>query len=556
MNLVFTLLRRPVVTIALLLLPIALFFAYFLYLRYNIPWFDEYEIFPYFLQKWLDAPTLADRWQAFIKPNNEHRLAFAHTVLLAQYGLTGQINFANLMFIGNLGLVVLLALLGGALHGKKLPLVYLLPVPLWLFTPQNYLLTFTAAYTLQYLTVIVLAFLTLYVLANRQLSAYIGAILLGLFCTFSMGNGLLVWPAGLVVLLSQKRWWQAGSWILVAAVGIWAYFYGYPVQQGNADGFAFVRHNLGLTLAGFLVYCGSWLDFWPNLAFSQRIILPFIGGLGLVVGLGWWAVRLVFGRKPISFTDAFLLGVVSFLIASMGLIALFRLRFSFGMVLWSSYRTYSLVLWATSYVVLIQAVVEKFRPKLLSVFYGLATVGAVLSVAGYWPLAVERRRLLQSLTFNQQYSQIGLGGSRQSYLAHWINDLTKLMAQRGWYALPSPAITPGETTALAPAQTITENRPIMVSVDSVFVNVKTNWIVTDFDRNQGIFILIQSAKHTYIMAANQPFAKGRNPYRLDRGFTAQITASMVDQGRYRVGFLTVGNQKTTIDWTNQLLDVP
>ncbi len=559
MTALVNLLRRPVVTMILLALPVILFFAYFFYLRYDIPWFDEYEIFPYFLQQFLDAPTLAARWQALVKPVNEHRLLYAHLVLLLQHGLTGGINFADLMLVGNLGLVAILALFGRVLRDRGQSLVYLLPVPLWLFTTQNFLLTFTAAYTLQYLAIILLAFLTLYALVGRHPAAYAGAVVLGLISTFSMGNGLLVWPAGAVLLLSQRRWPALAGWLAVGAFGIWAYFYGYPVQQGNAEGFAFVQTHPGQTLAGFLIYCGSWLDAIPNLPIGQRVMLPFVGGVLLLAGLGFWAIKLLVSRKSASPTDAFLLGAAVFLLASMALIALFRIRFGFELVLWPSYRTYALVLWPVAYLILIQTVAEKYRPRLLPVLYGLTLLIALLSVADFLPEALERRRLMQSLTFNQRHNRIGLGGSREPSgmaLTRWLDELTGMMATRGWYSLPNPAIATGDTLALQSAQAVTERRPITLSLDSVAVHMQADWSVPPFGKNDGTFMLIQSDRHTYVTAAVRRPPISRNPYRPGPGFTANLPVGIVDRGHYRVGVLTVTDDKSTVAWTDRFVDVP
>ena len=170
MTRLYRLLARSPLTLTLLILPTAGFFAYFFALRYDIPWFDEYENIPYFLDRFLNAASFGERIDALLRPNNEHRVVYARIVVLGQYALTGGLNFANLMLWGNLGLVLIFGLLYAALRRhertrqreleqrelgqrelaqREWVLVGMLPVPLLLFTAQNYLLTFTAIYTLQ-----------------------------------------------------------------------------------------------------------------------------------------------------------------------------------------------------------------------------------------------------------------------------------------------------------------------------------------------------------------------------------------------------------------------
>ena len=127
------LLNRPPVLIILLIAPIAVFFVYFFALRYNIPWFDEYENIPYFLQQFLDANTPGERFDALLKPNNEHRVLYARLVVYAQYLLTGGLSFQGLMLWGNLGLVVIFCLLAkstqslhpSSLHPFTLSLIHI-----------------------------------------------------------------------------------------------------------------------------------------------------------------------------------------------------------------------------------------------------------------------------------------------------------------------------------------------------------------------------------------------------------------------------------------------
>ncbi|MBC8155675.1 MAG: hypothetical protein H7Z72_22540 [Bacteroidetes bacterium] len=65
----YRLLALPAVTYGLLLLPIIVFGVYFFALRYNIPWFDEYENIPFLLTLFVEAST----WDARIEALLRHR---------------------------------------------------------------------------------------------------------------------------------------------------------------------------------------------------------------------------------------------------------------------------------------------------------------------------------------------------------------------------------------------------------------------------------------------------------------------------------------------------
>lgn len=551
----YVFLARPAVTALLLLLPVAAFGWYFVALRFNIPWFDEYENIPFFLTRFVDATTWDARLEALLRPNNEHRLLYQRLVVYGQYLLTGGIDFNGLMLWGNLGLVVILYLFYRTLRRRGLPLVYLLPVPPVLFIAQNYLLTFTALYTLQYLAIIMLVFATMYLVANNTSRSFAGSAVLGVFSTFSMGNGLLLWPAGAIVLLCQRQWLRLGIWLLVGAGAVWGYFHGYPVQQGNAEGFAFVTAHPFRTLSGFMIYAGSLLDLIPAWPLQTRTWLPLVGGIILVSFLtgwtGWVTVRSWQQRRSaLSHFDGFMLGCVLFLLANTLLIAFFRIRFGFMMVLWSSYRTYILVLWAVAYLIFIQLLPERSRQQWLPVAWLFFAGICVVSYITYVPEAIDRRHNMQGLTFNQRYSQIGLGGSRNSGLARYIEELTAEMERRGWYSLPKPALTPGEEELMAPPRDSTGVPTLTISQSPDYITVQSADSGYVANLTHATYVVLKSGQHTYVMSARRPPPASLNPLASRPGFTTEVPVAMIQPGRYRVGLLRVSASRSQVKFSS------
>ncbi|GAB3639425.1 hypothetical protein [Spirosoma arcticum] len=565
----YRLLALPPLTWVLLLLPIAGFFMYFFTLRYNVPWLDDYENIPYFLDRFLTAPTFGGKMTALLRPNNEHRVVYARLVVLGQYFLTGKLNFANLMLWGNLGLVLIFVLLYRALHWHERvsarALVGLLPVPLLLFTAQSYIMTFTAIFSLQYLAIITLVLLTLFVLVTDR-PLHLGLALgLGLLSTFSMGNGLLLWPAGAGMLFVQRRWLALGIWLGVGALGVYLYFRGYPVQQGNAEGFAYVMNHPLETLAGFLVYAGSVFDLFPALPQRFRYYLPFAAGLIVVTGLAYWliqtlisAVKNARSRQPVSPSrfEAFVFGCLLFLLANIALIAFFRLRFDFGMSLTISYRIYSLTLWSVASVLLFSRLPERMRVRVWPAVWGLFVVVNVLSYATYLPVIFEYHKHKQGLTFSQIHNDIGLGGSRNSNLARFISDLTTLMDKRGWYRLPNPAITPDEQQLMAPVSTVTGTAPLRVDYRPEFIVVTSDEPGYAVGLNEGAYVVMKSARHTYLVFANRNRPLTFRPWRVLPGFSAAMPIALMQQGRYRLGLFRTHPDRSVIEFTNQFVDVP
>ncbi len=580
---------------ALLIAPIAVFFVYFFALRYDIPWFDEYENIPYFLQQFVDANSFGERFDALLKPNNEHRVLYARLVVYGQYLLTGGISFQGLMLWGNLGLVVILWLLYRSTQtlfsrssstrlSTDTALFWLLPVPLMLFTAQNYLLTFTAIYTLQYLAIIMLVMLTFFVLALDRPGAFAGALGLGALATFSMGNGILLWPAGVAMLVIRRRWLWLAVWIGFGALCTWLYFRNYPVQQGNTEGFVYVLQHPFQTLAGFFIFAGSLFDLFPEWPVERRATLPLVAGVVLIGVLVWWLVQVVFqwqanprdadhrnagrrnagrrnaGRRNAgrSHFETFLTGVVLFLLANMALIAVFRIRFYFGMVLHSSYRTYALVLWAVGYLILMSLLKPQNRVRWIPILWTLFLGINVLSYFTYVPEAVQRRKHMQGLTFNQKYNQIGLGGTRNSALARWIVELDSTMRVRHWHTLPDPAITLGEKQLLVAIPAQKTSIPLRIIDQPDYITVENFQADYQVSIDKGIYVTfwpLNAKRHCYVMFAETHKPIGLSPFSRPNGWTASMPKALLPPGRYTIGLYGVNADSTSLLNTGQVVNV-
>ncbi|GAB3991363.1 hypothetical protein GCM10028807_21260 [Spirosoma daeguense] len=563
---------RPL-TIVLIVLPIAGFWVYFFALRHNIPFLDEFESIPYFLNRFLDASTFNEAMGALLRPNNEHRVVYARLVVLGQYFLTGGLNFGNLMLWGNASLVVIFYLLyrvlrqaevqpGSMVSGRRLgnkALVGVMVAPLLLFMAQNYLLTFMAMNTLQYLSLIMLVFITFYILVVDHPVCLIGALVLGMFATFSMGNGMLLWPAGAGMLLLQRRWGVMGIWLAIGALSIYLYFLGYPVEQGNTEGFSYVVQHPLKTIAGFLIFAGSVFDLFPNLTFENRVYLPFIAGLILLIGLGYWLIQTLLAaitRKNTSFFEVYMFGCLLFVLACIALVAVFRLRMYYSIVLHTSYRTNAMVLWAVASVLLFSQLSEKKRERLWPVVWLLFLALNVATYFTYVPEVAGRKRHLQGLTYNQIHSNIGLGGSRNTNLARFISEQLDIMHKKGWYDMPDPAIALGEEKLSEPMPAAGVNLPLRIEKQPDFIVVESDEPGYTTGLNKGAYLVLKSDKLTYLMFAERKKVQGRNPFRVPPGFSVPLPIYMMQGGRYRLGLFNTYPDRTDIQFTNQYVDVP
>ncbi|GAB3250449.1 hypothetical protein GCM10027347_08230 [Larkinella harenae] len=553
------LLATPVISWSLLMVPILGFVFFFFRYSLNVPWFDDFESIPYFLQRFLDLPTWSEKAEALLRPNNEHRVVYARLVVGIYYLLTGTINFKAYMIVGNASFLVILFLFYRSLRRASLPLWYLLPVPFLLFNAQNQMLTFTALFSLQYLAIIMLVFLSVYQLArNTQVGFGLG-ILLAFLTTFSMGNGMLVWPAGLVVLFYLRVWSRLAIWGALMVIAIFLYFYGYPVQQGNSEGFAFLVEHYLQIFSGFFVYVGSVFDLVPLWPLMWRSMLPEVAGFIMVGFLGFWSFQRLFrDHRPPTHWNAFFLGCIVFLICNAGIVALFRTRFGFGMMLWGSYRAYAMVLAAVTYLIFVGNYrnSENLLVRWIPVFLVTAVAINLTSYVFGIPMAAENRQLNRAKAFNQRYNQTGQGGSYQTPLGDFIAQNVDVMRERGWYELPNPSIIAGEQNLLKATSAPADSSNWAVLDGVKFISVDSRDTVYPPDYAGTVYLLLQSDRRTYVWGTTKRRPSEQNPLAVTPGFRSAVPKSIMQPGKYRLGVFEIRpNGQAAVRYTDHFATV-
>jgi len=260
-------------------------------------------------------------------------------------------------------------------------------------------------------------------------------------------------------------------------------------------------------------------------------------------------------KKNASPFDAFVFGCLLFLLANIALIALFRLRFSFGLTLHIPYRVYALALWSVSLVLLFSRLPEPARVRVWPTVWGLFLGLNGLTYATYLPEVIEYQKHKQGLTFNQIHNDIGLGGSRNSNLARFISDLTALMHKRGWYELPNPAITPDERELTATVGTA-EAVPLRVDYRPGYIVVSSDEPNYSVGLNAGTYVVMKSDRYTYLLFANKNKPLTIRPWRVMPGFSALMPIDLMQRGRYQLGLFRTHPDHSVVQFTNRFVEVP
>ena len=545
----------------LVLAPIVLFYATSVRYSLNTPWFDDIENIPYFLVDWLNADSFSGKWSALFRPNNEHRVVGARLVVLLQQTLAGEINFRVLAFIGNLSVLGIFWLLIRNFRKTESRILWLLPAALLVFNLQFYAMTFMTIMALQYQLVIFLSFLSFHFLAkDKALSFWLAVGVAGLD-TFSMGNGLMVWPAGVLLLLFQGRWKDLGVWSVLGATAIFFYFYGYDFVQGNDKGFAYILANPLKILVGLGAMVGGIFDIFPTISFGKRMLIPVVMGfmlLGFVLcwlgmlytqSVYWsksrliWLIRWLEGqhllRQNLTGANAFWLASLAYLFASMALVVFFRTRFNYELVLWSTYKLYPGTFAAICYLLLISLVQPKFQKYVFS----MALFGALLAWGSSYyyfvPEVAKIRKVRQAFAFNQRHNGIGLGASKGTAFEPMVVSTLQETEEKGVYRLPTTLVHRGEEGL---TEQFTEGPKKITrreTEEAVFIHLPVHQANPLLDR----YVVLKSAQNIYLF------------YMAPASGTADCPKPTLRSGDYTVEIWEVGDKYDRLFATDQTVTI-
>jgi|GEM_PF-3242014 len=286
-------LLRPRVAISAFLvgLPAVLFYGILFRHLVNLPFMDDYGILADRNQLVL-AKSIAKKLLLFLAAqHNEYKLFFIDGIAWAQFALLGHVNFAQLCVLGNSAVLVLAFILWSMfLPGHKdlaRRLALFVPVT-WLLFQMEYWETLNWALgSLQNLWVIVFSLGAILCALRPTRKAYIGALVLYVLAISASGNGFLLLPVGLLIMVTRRQLARAGGLLAVSAICIAAYAYHYNVRssqvQPGASVFSELRHFRPDFLIAFVGNAGTMAS-ESVIAVLRHLVpgfsIPYDGGAG------------------------------------------------------------------------------------------------------------------------------------------------------------------------------------------------------------------------------------------------------------------------------------
>lgn len=360
----------------------------------DVPLWDEFITVLGFVNDYQRAEDLGQFLPRLLETSNEHRTLTSRVIMIALYELTGHVNFIHLALIGNLFVVLALAVIGLApgRDGRGLMLAAL--AALLTLHLQHYENLLSSCASIDHFQIVFLAVLTLACLARRGPAWLAAAGVAGTLTVFTLTHGFAVFAAGTLLLFAQSRRRALGLWLLLGAANVVVFL--------SSPGALRPDHMPAADSAAW----GSFLAYWftqtgSAVTFGHTWAAP-IAGFTAIVAFLVFAARGWFAREP------FAMAVAASALVSGALISLGRSgNFLAAPPDTSRYVVQSALVWAVLLWLGWRATEAKWNPRLAAVAM-LALVGAI-NLSGNALFAPDasafvRKRITAARTYDQRGS--------------------------------------------------------------------------------------------------------------------------------------------------------
>jgi hypothetical protein len=272
------------------LLPAIVAFGLLYRQELSVPYQDDYGVILAFANDYAQLHGFTAKvLDIATKQNNDYKLGFAHLIVATELELTGHLNFAFLVTLGNLFLLAIAYLLWRVYRtdGSDLnqQLIQFIPISMLFFSLTYWESLNWAMAGLQNLPVILFSFLAIYLLIPKRMESpsppllFLGC-LSAVLAAFSSANGFLLAPVGLLILLRRRAFAASVVWCASFSLPVAAYRYHYIPYQVSVD--TMHRGSYLAKLFYFFAFLGC--------AIPLRWVAAFLG----------FIIAAVFGRAVYS----------------------------------------------------------------------------------------------------------------------------------------------------------------------------------------------------------------------------------------------------------------
>lgn len=562
--------KRLQLLLGLIIFVIVGSYLYYIHLyAVNIPISDDYDL----VRVKYTLLTQEFGWWGKIKlllePENDHRILTPRSIALLDYVLEGFINYRTLIWVVNGSLLGILGFWFVSFLKKGLNAWHFIPILLWYLTPFIFDVTLWGINGMQHTTLNLLVFASLYLLATYpQLLPTVFALVLAFAATFTNGNGFLVFPAGLTILLLAKSWKKSAWWSMGMVVALLTYFLNYSV--GQATKVTISGQFIQNLMVSFAALSGGWMAAFKGNSQTWLLWGAFAVGFISLVGLTLWLISQTFFSPAKSRPSQvyFWVGVFLFSVMTIGIIAVSRGGRDVYSVFTSRYSLYPLHLLTLVYISLLtwKAVSQKWLARFAFVF------GVIFVAMSFYQYQVDidvRRRSLIADHYNWR--------KHRKLVTHFRSELADFFTQpaydKGIYRFTNFPLDEAEALISAPADTSlgqkldlklsTHIKPIdfFNHPQKIAQFTLENSSLSQPELGQGgVYLVLKSQKNATYLLPTWPIQGGKRQFLTTgkvykTGFVATFYNENFVADTYRIGVLSPSNKGSSLRYISQSIQI-
>jgi hypothetical protein len=291
---------RVLIPAVFVALPVFLFYGILFRNTINVPRQDDYEALLDFLNHMTMLKGVSARSAYFLASQfNEYKLFFGHGLAWLQLVLFGHVDITLLCALGN-GFVFLLAVLLWKMflpNHENLTYRMALFIPVsWLLFQLQYVGTLNWAMpSLQNLPVLLFSLCAIYLLVRPARGSFFWALLCFVLAVASSGNGFLMIPIGVLILLLAHRYVRVMCWLAISAGCVAGYAYRYNLNPYPSQ----VNHSVFAAVIRLPLYAIAFIGNALALPGRYHAKLGFLAGLLLCIFFIAMARRGYIRKNPL-----------------------------------------------------------------------------------------------------------------------------------------------------------------------------------------------------------------------------------------------------------------
>lgn len=501
------------------------------YWQINTPMQDDFDAILQPATQWKSKEHSIRRFVDLIwTQDDERRIVVVRLTALALTQVLGYLDFSAMKWIGVSLNFILLGLIFHLIRQRKLSLWFLFPVVLIVFSQANFHALHWAMIPVQHIGVFIWGFTCLWALSRGY--GWIG-LLLGLWTLGSDVSGILIWPAGMLVGLIRRDWKLLAVWTTLMGLAVGGYMWNLEMptyRPSLADTFQAWPDLLGL----LWIFPALFADIFPDISTTTRLIWLSIVALGMwyvLVPIYFEQIKAWFQSKSFSSDESWILGSLSFLIATALVFIFGRASEGITVILDSRYRHiyHFLVVFLWLWYLVAGKASRWLAP--VSVTLVMWHLGILHMTWGY----IDHFRQIQLTDMYAWQHQRGMPNTGIYYAMQ--KEVDRVIEEGEKWNVYRPAEFPFAPLAHAPVAGKAHARWVNVTSTSRGVEVVDQ--PRGFGKDQGNYLVLQSEQTSYILPIRYPRRLGWKSLIPSRyydtvGHSILIQHHMFQPGRYQV----------------------